>query len=329
DRLEQFAGMRAALDAIHIPMVQPPVGWVEGGVVRYMVLRAGQPLDLDVPLHRMGLGALLRGLGFELWGYNNDLVLLICAALIFALRPRSRAAQLLLVAFAAHAIHTFMFWPIESTISGNHLVSSWLAWFPGTMPGFYYGWLMVPAILLLVLSFPRYVWPVSRWPRLAPALIFGVGFGATLASFMADNFLIYLALLGLYAALVMIAFVAATAHTALRVRDPVVRAQTAWLGLGMAGFCSNVLWWIAINTWPALVPWSAQHPLIFGVPSELGTLGLPICLGIAITRYRLFDIEIIIRRTLVYSTLTLTLGLVYLGCIVLLQQLVVPVLGGS
>src|SRR5262249_24570618 len=122
---------------------------------------------------------------------------------------------------------------------------------------------------------------------------------------------------------------AATAHTALRVRDPVVRAQTAWLGLDMAGFCSNVLWWIAINTWPALVPWGAQHPLISGVPSELGTLGLPICLRIAITRYRLCDLELIMRRTLVYSTLTLTLGLVYLGCIVVLQQLVVPVLGGS
>jgi len=55
----------------------------------------------------------------------------------------------------------------------------------------YYGWLMLPAILLLVLSFPRYVWPVSRWPRLAAALIFGMGFGATLVSFVTNNFLIY------------------------------------------------------------------------------------------------------------------------------------------
>jgi hypothetical protein len=46
-------------------------------------------------------------------------------------------------------------------------------------------------------------------------------------------------------------------------------------------------------------------------------------------RYRLFDIEIIIRRTLVYSVLTLTLGLVYLGCIVLSRTLVAPLIGGS
>ena len=44
---------------------------------------------------------------------------------------------------------------------------------------------------------------------------------------------------------------------------------------------------------------------------------------------RLYDIDIIIRRTLVYSILTLILALVYLGCIVLLQALLVPQLGGS
>jgi len=65
--------------------------------------------------------------------------------------------------------------------------------------------------------------------------------------------------------------------------------------------------------------------ILFG----LSLLAFPAAIGIAILRYRLYDIDIIIRRTLVYSTLTLILGLVYLGCIVLLQALVVPLLGGS
>ena len=50
---------------------------------------------------------------------------------------------------------------------------------------------------------------------------------------------------------------------------------------------------------------------------------------IAILRYRLWDIDLIIRRTLVYSLLTLTLGLIYVGCIVLSRTLIAPYLGGS
>ncbi len=46
-------------------------------------------------------------------------------------------------------------------------------------------------------------------------------------------------------------------------------------------------------------------------------------------RSRLWDIDLIIRRTLVYSTLTVTLGLVYVGCILVSRTLVAPYLGGS
>jgi hypothetical protein len=42
-------------------------------------------------------------------------------------------------------------------------------------------------------------------------------------------------------------------------------------------------------------------------------LAIPFTLGIAVLRYRLWDIDVIINRTLVYGTLTATFGLIYVG----------------
>ena len=56
-------------------------------------------------------------------------------------------------------------------------------------------------------------------------------------------------------------------------------------------------------------------------------LPIPICVGIALLRYRLWDIDVLINRTLVYGLLTVTLLMVYLALVFAGQALVANVLG--
>jgi len=64
-------------------------------------------------------------------------------------------------------------------------------------------------------------------------------------------------------------------------------------------------------------------PLVFAIPLT----GLPVAAGIAILKYRLYDIDVIINRTLVYGSLTAMLVALYFGVIVVLQRVFVLLTG--
>lgn len=62
-------------------------------------------------------------------------------------------------------------------------------------------------------------------------------------------------------------------------------------------------------------------PLVFAA--------LPITVALAILRYRLYDIDVLIRRTLVYGALSVTLAGVYWGSVIVLQALLNPFVGAD
>jgi hypothetical protein len=66
---------------------------------------------------------------------------------------------------------------------------------------------------------------------------------------------------------------------------------------------------------------------IWGVFFGLSVIALPAAIGIAILRYRLYDIDVVINRTLVYGPLTATLVTLYFGGIVVLQRFFVLLTG--
>jgi hypothetical protein len=61
--------------------------------------------------------------------------------------------------------------------------------------------------------------------------------------------------------------------------------------------------------------------IVSGLLSGWVLLGLPTAIGIAVLRYRLYEIDLVINRTLVYGSLTVMLGLFYVGSVLLLQLL--------
>jgi hypothetical protein len=66
---------------------------------------------------------------------------------------------------------------------------------------------------------------------------------------------------------------------------------------------------------------------IWGVFFGLSVIALPAAIGIAILRYRLYDIDVVINRTLVYGPLTMMLVALYFGGIVVLQRIFVLLTG--
>src|SRR5207302_8803827 len=101
------------------------------------------------------------------------------------------------------------------------------------------------------------------------------------------------------------------------VSNSVQRQQTKWVVFGFAlGIGCFLLLIVLANTLP---PSSLRTaPGVGGTPVlSILLLLIPLSIGMAILRSRLYDIDVIINRTLVYGTLTGALALVYFGTVVL------------
>jgi hypothetical protein len=179
--------------------------------------------------------------------------------------------------------------------------------------------------ICIVLFF--YVFPtghfVPRWTRfiLVPTLAYW-GFNeffsfAPFNPFFRFPVLNSLVFLGMVSSMVVV-----QVYRYRRVSTPVQRQQTKWVvygvSMGAGGFL--VLYSIALF-FPPLFSTVSLVSLIAIAAINGFLLLVPLSIGFAILRSRLWDIDLIINRTLVYGTLTATLALVYVGLVIPLQFL--------
>ncbi len=112
---------------------------------------------------------------------------------------------------------------------------------------------------------------------------------------------------------------------------PLERQQTKWILIGIITYILGVVVWVLIFGRALEIPPGRPRLLaaLGGWFSDIFTLlSLPAAITIAILRYRLWDIDIIIRRTLQYALLTGVLALVYFGSVLALQS-VISAIGGQ
>ena len=280
----------------------------------------------DVPVYSFWAENILYSVGFSSVG----------AVIVPRMRPENPIGWL----FCAMGL----LWAVIHFI-GEYAIHALLA-VPGSLPAgevasWLYTWpwvLGLGLIVLLCLLFPNGRLPSARWrwfARLSTLLTF---VGMVLTAISPGPIVVGLPAirnpLGIedlpnaykpvqVLMLVLIAVAVASLLIRRLYARGVERQQTKWFTYAAAVAASGAVLKYVISE-PLGLVWLGWvgHALIL-----IGLAGLPIAMGIAITRYRLYEIDLLINRTLVYGSLTATLVALYVGGIVLLQRVFVLLTG--
>jgi hypothetical protein len=280
------------------------------------------------------------GVDFVTAGFLSSIVLFpIVGALIVQRRPPSRVAWLMLVIGLGFGIGLLMYgygtvgMPPARPLPGalQFLVFSQVFFVP----------VPATAVAWLLLLFPDDRFHAPRWRLVALAAILGAvanaagtlfqrglvdtqRFPSVLNPLGAPEWLAPAADLAVNAgnAIVTGAVLLGAVSLALRYRqaDPVEAAQIRWIAL------------VAAIAAPAFAIAALQIEPVSDVAFGLGLCVLacmPIAIGIAITRYRLYEIDRLINRALVYGSLTAILAGVFTAAVGLAQRMFVSVTGQS
>jgi hypothetical protein len=260
-------------------------------------------------------------------------------ALVASRRPKNPIGWIFLgTGLVANAFQGFAFGYADYSLyvrDGSLPVTEYMAWLSE--------WIAIPfvalaTVLLLLLfptgSLPSRKWRVVVWMAVCGTVMFTLWEASTLGSLethpsidnpvaigrAVGNDIELVGKVGMFLLLVSALFAALSVINRLVQARGDERQQLKWFtfaaGLMLGGFLVAMLFsqWYPLNE----------------IAFFLGFIGyyfFPIAIGISILRYRLYEIDLIINRTLVYGSLTLMLALVYFGGVTATQALFTALTG--
>jgi hypothetical protein len=195
-------------------------------------------------------------------------------------------------------------------------------------------WILVilPAATFLLLLFPDGRLPSPRWRAVAWCAGVGIALvfvGDSLGPGPLDDYPelanpysvdgpVLDVVVGIAVLSLAVAIIGSPLSLVLRFRRAgrVERLQIKWLAL--AGGVAAATFVIALAGYDVWTSEVADGAIMLSI------LMLPVAAGMAILRYRLYDIDVVVNRTLVYGALTATLAAAYLCSVLLLQLALSP-----
>ncbi len=243
-------------------------------------------------------------------------------ALVATRQPRNPIGWILLGAGLAYAIGGLTITQVQGSRPTSPLVtwiSTWV-WLAGIGPAATFGLLLFPDGRL-----PSRRWRPLAWTAAAGNLLVIAGialkpgrfeddtienpFGLTAAPGIPD----VLAIAGPFLLAVALGGSIASLFVRFRRARSVERQQLKWLTY--AGVLVGVALLVSVLIEVVVVKDVAD---LTNTIISLALAAVPVAMGIAILRHRLYDVDVVINRTLVYGALTATLGGAYLGLVLLI-----------